>query len=58
MTDFFNVEKDYLLEETGPGYDAYSIRVDNLRFYGRNASYFDMTVCSRYIYHNSKLLYG
>ena len=49
LTDYFNVEKDYLLEDTGPGYDAYDMYIDNLRFYGKNASHLDATFCTRFV---------
>jgi hypothetical protein len=45
MTAYKNYEKPYQVLEASPPYPTYDMEVTELRFWGRNASSMEMTVC-------------
>ena len=49
MTSTRHMEKAYQIEAEGPQYPTYNLEVAEMRFWGRNASNFEMTICARYI---------
>ena len=49
MTSYRNVEKPYQVLELSPQYPTYEIEVAQLKYWGRNASSLEMTVCTRWL---------
>ena len=47
MTTHKHLEKAYQVEAEGPPYPSYEMRIEEMRFYGRNASNFLMTFCAK-----------
>jgi len=47
LDHWVHYEKPYQVQAVGPQYRSFDIDIDQQRFWGRNYSHFEMTICFR-----------
>jgi len=50
LDHWVHYEKPYQVQAVGPPYPSFELEVEQQRFWGRNYSHLEMTICFRYIF--------
>ena len=48
LDHWVHYEKPYQVQAVGPPYPSFDLDIEQQRFWGRNYSHFEMTICFRY----------